>query len=179
MSAMLTQTTGVANPPSFKTCISFTANTSRFKFSWWARSRRIWVVSEPWSSTHEPKDRRLPNSPTAKCSKEHCQSLVPSMEIPTTTWFPCVTGGGFLPHKLQLLLQIHPRPNQITTAGCIHVCKTKSMGWGAPKVFRTDTIFDQGHYQVDVDRLYSSRRTHCPSFLDSHNTAMAFNSKSS
>ena len=38
---MITQTTGVANPPSFKTCISFIANPSRFKFSWWARCPRI------------------------------------------------------------------------------------------------------------------------------------------
>ena len=85
--------TGVGCPPLFKTCIAFTANISRFKFYWWARSRRIWVDSQPWSSTHEPKGRRLPTSRTAKCSKERCQSWVPSMEIPTKTWLPCVTGG--------------------------------------------------------------------------------------
>ena len=26
-------------------------NTIRFKFAWWARLRRIWVVFEPWSNT--------------------------------------------------------------------------------------------------------------------------------
>ena len=132
------------------------------------------MVSEPWSSFNEPKGGRPPNSPTAKCSKERCQSLVPSMENPHQKLVTLCYRGVMLPHKLRLLLQIHPGPNQITTAGSMN---TKSMGWGAAKVFRTETIFAHGQYQVHVDRLYCTRRTLCPSFLDSHNTTMACNSK--
>ena len=134
MSAITTHTTGVGYPPSFESCIAFTANTSTSNFSSCATSRRIWVVSEPWSSTHEPKRRRLPNSPTAKCSKEHCQSLVPSMEIPTKTWLPCVTGGLCCYISCSLSFRFTLDPINSLPPG---VCNTKSMGWGASKVFRT------------------------------------------
>ena len=105
---------------------------------------------------------------------ERCQTLVPSMEIPTTTWFPSVTMGLFCHVSCSFSFRFTLDPIKSLPPA---VVKTKSMGWGAPKVFHTDTILDQGPYQVD--RLYYNRRTLCSSLLDSHNTAMAFNSKSS
>ena len=106
------------------------------------------VVSEPWSSTHEPNGRRLPNSPTAKCSKERCQSLVPSMEIPTKTWLPCVTGGLCYHISCSFSFRFTLDPIKSLPPG---VCNKISMGWGAPKVVRTETIFAHGQYHVDVD----------------------------
>ena len=84
--------------------------------------------------------------------------------------------GVMLPHKLQLLLQIHPGPNQLTTAGSM---QHEINGVGGTQGLSHGDDFPHGQYQVDVDRLYCSRRKLCPSFPDSHYTAMAFNSKSS
>ena len=142
MSAIMTHVTGVGIPPSFNTCIAIKSKTSRIKFSWWARSRRIWVVSKTWSSTHQTNGRWLRNSPTAKCSKERCQSLVTSIKIPTNTWLPCVTGGlcchiscsfsfGF---TLDPIKSLPPR-----------VSNEKSMGLRAPNVFRNRQFWPMGN----------------------------------
>ena len=98
------------------------------------------------------------------------------MEMPTNTWLPCGTGGLCCHISCSFSFRFTPDPIKSLPPG---VSNEKSMGWEAPNVFRTETILAHGQYHVDVDRPYCSRRTLCPSFLDSHNTAMAFNSKSS
>ena len=83
------------------------------------------------------------------------------MEIPTKTCLPCVTGGLCCQISCSFSFKFTLDPIKLLPPG---VCNEKSMGWGAPKVFRTETIFAHGQYHVDVDRLYCSRRTLCLCF---------------
>ena len=78
------------------------------------------------------------------------------MEIPTKTWLPCVTGG--LCCHISCSFYVRFTLDPIKSLPLV-VCNKNSMGWGAPKVFRTQTIFAHRQYHVDVDRLYYSRRT--------------------
>ena len=104
-----------------------------------------------------PKADSYPTCLPKKCSKVCCQSLVPSIEIPTNTPFACVTGGLWCHRTCSFSFRftrytINSLPPR--------VCNTKSMGWGAPKVFHKETIVAHGQYEVDSGRLYC--RTLCP-----------------